>query len=110
MLFWTALLCLFSANLVAPQFFLPEVFAAYDPRTILKPYKNGLKSGGSSDNVRVIRALLAVRQADCPTGTIECPNVPGRLALQLAFSFSLPFVSTGVLLVVICLLFRNKRI
>jgi len=89
MLPWTALFCLFSANLVASQLFLPEVFAGYDPRTILKPYKNGLKSGSASDDLRVIRALLTVRQTECPAGTAECPNVPGRLALQFDF-FSLP--------------------
>jgi len=87
MLLWTALLCLFSANLVASQFFLPEVFAAYNPRAVLKPYKNGLKGGGSSENVRVIRALLAVRQAECPTGTEECASAPGTLVFSFLFFF-----------------------
>ena len=85
MLPWTALFCLVSANLVASQLFLPEIFGSYDPRTILKPYKNELKSGGPSDDLRVIRALLTVRQTECPVGTAECTNVPGRLALQFAF-------------------------
>ena len=102
MFLWTALLYLFSANLVASQFFLPEVFATYNPRTILKPFKNGLKSGGSSDNVRVIRALLAVRQAECPANTAECINVPGRLVLQFASFFSSSSYSTRALVVVIC--------
>ena len=74
MLLWTALLCLVSANLVVSRFSPPEVFAGYDPRTILKPFNNGLKSGGSSENVRVIRALLAVRQAECPPDYTGCPN------------------------------------
>lgn len=84
MLFRTALLCLFSANLVAAQFFLPEAFAAYNARTILKPYKDGSKKGDSS--IRVIRGLLVVRQSECPTGTAECATVPGELVVRLAFS------------------------
>lgn len=111
MLPWTALFCLVSANLVASQLFLPEIFGSYDPRTILKPYKNELKSGGPSDDLRVIRALLTVRQTECPVGTAECTNVPGRLALQFTFlSLSLPSGSTRVLLVVTRLLFHNERI
>jgi len=45
------------------------------------------ESGAPSDNVRVIRALLAVRQTECPTGTVECANIPGGLVPQLSFSF-----------------------
>jgi len=84
MLLWTSLICLFSANIVASQFSLPEVFAGYDPRKVLQPMNGGLETKEFSDNVRVIRALLAVRQSGCPTGYAECTNQPGRLVLQFS--------------------------
>jgi len=89
MLLWTSLLCLFSANLVASKFSSPEIFAGYDPRTVLQPLNNGLEKMDSSDNVRVIRALLAVRQSGCPAGYAECTNRPGKLVLQFSL-FSVP--------------------
>jgi len=106
MLLWTNLLCLFSANLVASQLFPPEVFAGYDPHTVLQPMNDGLESKDSSDNVRVIRALLVLRQSGCPTGYAECTSLPGRLAIQ--FPFFSPH-STRALVVVICLPFHDER-
>jgi len=108
MLFWTALLCLVSVNrLVASQFSPPEVLAGYDPCTILKPFNNGLKSGGSSENVRIIRALLAVRQTECPTDYMVCPNGLTFVA-QLALFFSLSHIP-HVLVAVICLPFHYDK-
>jgi len=88
MLLWASLFCLFFANLVASQFFLPEIFAGYDPRKVLQPLNNRLTSMGPSDNVRVIRALLTVRQTGCPTDYSACVGaVPERSALQFSLFF-----------------------
>ena len=74
MLLWTSLLCLFSATIVASEF-LPEILASYDPGSTFKPLKKALSL---SENPRVIRGLLVVRQTNCPTGYMECTNVPGE--------------------------------
>ena len=86
MLLWTSLICLFSANLVASRFYPPEVFAGYDPHKVLQPMSGGLETKEFSDNVRVIRALLGVRQSGCSTGYVECTEQPGRLVPQFFFS------------------------
>jgi hypothetical protein len=101
MLLWTALICLFSANLAVSQFVRPGVLAEYDPNTALKPMKDKLEGKDSSDNVHLIRGLLMVRQSGCPTGYGECTNPAGRSVLQpLPPSCPPP---TRVLVLVICL-------
>jgi len=82
------MLCLLSANLVASQFFSPEIFAGYDSRELLQPLNGELENKVSSDGVHVIRALLGVRQSGCPTGYAGCTNRSGRLALQFALFFT----------------------
>lgn len=95
MLLWTSLLCLFSANLVASQFFPPEIFAGYDPRSVFRPLNDGLVSKRSPGDPRVIRALLAVRQTECPADTTACANEPLRLVAHLSLvslvAFYTPF-------------------
>lgn len=81
MLLWTALLCLFSASLVASQ--APEILADYDPPTPLKPMNDKLENTDSSDNPHVIRGLLMTRQS-CPAGYGECDNPAGRLVLTFS--------------------------
>ena len=88
MLLYTALLFLFSANLVTSRFLPPEAFPGHYPPAVLQPLNDGLETEDSPDNARYIRALLAVRK-ECSTGYTECTYSPGRLVLQFAF-FSFP--------------------
>ena len=104
MLLCTSLLCIFFVNLVASQSFPPEVFAGYDPRTILQPLSNRMES----NNVRLIRTLLAVKRAECPTGYVECANRPERLVLQFVL-LSTSSYSTPVLVVAVFQQFHDDE-
>ena len=89
MLLWTTLFCLLSANLALSQFSPPEILASYDPDTVLKPLKDTLKNKDSSDNLRLIRGLLMMRQTGCPTGYGECTNPAGRSVLLFALPLAM---------------------